>query len=421
MSPFHGKSYHEVLAKNKEGTVKFDEQYWSAVSTEAKDLVAKMTAKEPSERIASQDALDHPWFAIAATKVGVLSSAVENMKKYHNENRFNVGKIKPEFAMVTRTPLLASRFGATPLKDSPLILSKAASPFALSPTMGSAWKATATGTRSGSGNSPPGQAKAGENSGNRPKVLLPAQYPGIRFNNIEDKWRSPTNAPVKLAAKNIPASFNPPEEEDKDDETADFKESEIDERNESDRRAAKPGVIYQSFVPQSLQDRRLPQTPGFTQRKLMTYLKTIGTPMQGATVDRHFGKKPAQEPSYLARLVKHKMPQVKPQNTAPTVFKIVLKDPNPIPRKSLDRVQEAPSFKELDQQASNSSIKEPEEVKQVAKFNIRANLLMTGATAKRSPTSPSSRPPFGRPVPAPVSVSVRTNASAVRNALLNHL
>ena len=130
VSPFHGKSYHEVLMKNKEGIVLFEDKYWSAVSPEGKDLVAGMVKKNPSERISAQEALEHKWFAMAHTKVGSLSSALENMRKYHNkdnEYRFNVGKIKPEFAMVTRTPLLASRF-ANNLQDSPLIISKNCSP-----------------------------------------------------------------------------------------------------------------------------------------------------------------------------------------------------------------------------------------------------------------------------------------------------
>ena len=127
ISPFHGKSYHEVLMKNRDGIVLFDEKNWSAVSEEGKDIVSKMVNKNPKERIAAQDALEHKWFALANTKICTLSSAQENMRKYHckeNENRFNVGVIKPEFAMVTRTPLLVSRFGAAGLQDSPLIISR---------------------------------------------------------------------------------------------------------------------------------------------------------------------------------------------------------------------------------------------------------------------------------------------------------
>jgi hypothetical protein len=39
-----------------------------------------------------------------------LTNAQANMKRYSDENRFNISKIKPEFSMVTCTPLLNARF-----------------------------------------------------------------------------------------------------------------------------------------------------------------------------------------------------------------------------------------------------------------------------------------------------------------------
>jgi serine/threonine protein kinase len=126
VSPFRGNSYHDVLRKNKEGTVIFYEKYWNAVSIEGRDLVMKMVAKNPQERISAKQALEHRWFYLSQTRVCMLSSALENMKKYQNqENRFDVSKIKPEFAMVTRTPLLLSRFSnQRSLLESPLVFSK---------------------------------------------------------------------------------------------------------------------------------------------------------------------------------------------------------------------------------------------------------------------------------------------------------
>ena len=121
ISPFQGINYKEILKKNKEGYIAFEEKYWSAVSPEGRDLVTQMVRTDPTERITAKAALEHKWFAMAHTKVTVLSSALENMKKYNDrENRFNVGKIKPEFAVLTRTPLFSSKFAGA---DSPLLIS----------------------------------------------------------------------------------------------------------------------------------------------------------------------------------------------------------------------------------------------------------------------------------------------------------
>ena len=124
VSPFHGKSYQDVLMKNKDGTVSVTQSHWNFVSPDAKDLVLKMVAKNPQDRVTARQALEHRWFTLEHTSTCILSNAQDNMRKYHNkqnENRFNVGKIKPEFSMVTCTPLLNSRFAG---QDSPLILTR---------------------------------------------------------------------------------------------------------------------------------------------------------------------------------------------------------------------------------------------------------------------------------------------------------
>lgn len=90
-----------------------------------------MVKKDPRERITAQDALQNKWFTIAPSRVGMLSSALENMKKYHNkenENRFNMGVKKPQFSTVTRTPIMSSRFASNDLQDSYKILSATHAP-----------------------------------------------------------------------------------------------------------------------------------------------------------------------------------------------------------------------------------------------------------------------------------------------------
>jgi serine/threonine protein kinase len=116
MSPFHGKDQHEILTKNKDAVVTFPEQFWTGVSAEGHELVTLMLQKDPSRRITAADALQHRWFLGSEGKTQPLSSAVDNMRRYHNpnnQNRFNVERIKPEFSMVSCTPMLASRFNSS--------------------------------------------------------------------------------------------------------------------------------------------------------------------------------------------------------------------------------------------------------------------------------------------------------------------
>ena len=103
VSPFQANAYEEVLYKNKLGKIEFPRTDWENISPEAIDLVKKMTNLNPEARITAAEALVHKWFSISGARTKVLSSALENMKKYNgkeNENRFNVERIKPEFSSV---------------------------------------------------------------------------------------------------------------------------------------------------------------------------------------------------------------------------------------------------------------------------------------------------------------------------------
>ncbi len=126
----------EVLAKNKECKVSFNEYLWSRVSPEARDLATRMLAKNPEERISAKDALAHPWFMLERTNSSLLDTAQANIRKYCQENVFNMKRIKPEFSMITSSPLLISKYAA--LKDSPLLLPNGSRNRPLSPLLSGA-------------------------------------------------------------------------------------------------------------------------------------------------------------------------------------------------------------------------------------------------------------------------------------------
>lgn len=59
--PFHGENDAEILARVKVGRYKFNEHDWKGVSNEAKDLVRKLMAFDPHQRLSAEQALNHPW------------------------------------------------------------------------------------------------------------------------------------------------------------------------------------------------------------------------------------------------------------------------------------------------------------------------------------------------------------------------
>jgi len=89
-SPFHGKSYNEILWKNKTCDIKFNfNDYGHKISESATDLMKKMLAKDPKQRISAREALQHDWIVGGGSFLSprshapvYLSSAQENMKKF---------------------------------------------------------------------------------------------------------------------------------------------------------------------------------------------------------------------------------------------------------------------------------------------------------------------------------------------------
>jgi serine/threonine protein kinase len=104
MSPFHGRSYNEILIKNKNCEIKFNiKELGYGVSDQAIDLLTKMLAKDPKVRISGRECLEHPWIVCGGSdeqvdrpNPGMLSSAQQNMKRFQEEHRFNVKNIKPK-------------------------------------------------------------------------------------------------------------------------------------------------------------------------------------------------------------------------------------------------------------------------------------------------------------------------------------
>jgi calcium-dependent protein kinase len=62
-APFFGKTQNEILMRNKECKIYFQDRYWKNVSREGIDCVLRLTDSDPEARPSARDALKHVWFS----------------------------------------------------------------------------------------------------------------------------------------------------------------------------------------------------------------------------------------------------------------------------------------------------------------------------------------------------------------------
>lgn len=61
-TPFMDESQDKMFERIKQGDWSFDEEDWSHVSTEAKDLIRSLLVVSPDNRATALDALNSSWF-----------------------------------------------------------------------------------------------------------------------------------------------------------------------------------------------------------------------------------------------------------------------------------------------------------------------------------------------------------------------
>ncbi|ORX46283.1 Pkinase-domain-containing protein [Hesseltinella vesiculosa] len=62
-TPFYGADQSELFASIMKGEYDFDDQYWHAISDQAKNFIDGLLAFEPEKRLTAVQALDHPWIS----------------------------------------------------------------------------------------------------------------------------------------------------------------------------------------------------------------------------------------------------------------------------------------------------------------------------------------------------------------------
>ncbi|KAL1918409.1 uncharacterized protein VTP21DRAFT_3069 [Calcarisporiella thermophila] len=60
-TPFWGEDQASLFDAIMEGSFEYEEDYWSEISNEAKDLINRLLTRDPRQRITAREALAHPW------------------------------------------------------------------------------------------------------------------------------------------------------------------------------------------------------------------------------------------------------------------------------------------------------------------------------------------------------------------------
>lgn len=81
--PFFAENEFEMYRKIIKGEYKFDEEYWSEISENAKDVVRKLLVIDPKKRLTATEALRLPWVKGVATKTTNMEITMNKLKEFN--------------------------------------------------------------------------------------------------------------------------------------------------------------------------------------------------------------------------------------------------------------------------------------------------------------------------------------------------
>jgi calcium/calmodulin-dependent protein kinase I len=88
--PFHDENQKNLFKKIKKGEFEFHEEYWGAVSSDAKDLIRGLLHVDPESRLTVDDVLGHSWVNQdgAALAGRDLMNNLAELRKYQATRKF---------------------------------------------------------------------------------------------------------------------------------------------------------------------------------------------------------------------------------------------------------------------------------------------------------------------------------------------
>mmetsp|Transcript_22316 Transcript_22316/g.21560 ORF Transcript_22316/g.21560 Transcript_22316/m.21560 type:complete len:478 (+) Transcript_22316:302-1735(+) len=88
--PFYDEDQKKLFKKIKEGKYHFHQDYWSATSPDAIDMIKKMLCVNQTERWTARQLLSHAWITAGDEALAAkdLSKSIESLRKYKAKMRF---------------------------------------------------------------------------------------------------------------------------------------------------------------------------------------------------------------------------------------------------------------------------------------------------------------------------------------------
>jgi serine/threonine protein kinase len=98
--PFHDNDQKKLFKKILRGAYQFHPEYWTEISSEAKDLIRGLLTLDPHDRLTVDQALNHPWVRATDSKLMAksLDANLAELKKFQAAKKFKAG-IKAVIAM----------------------------------------------------------------------------------------------------------------------------------------------------------------------------------------------------------------------------------------------------------------------------------------------------------------------------------
>jgi calcium-dependent protein kinase len=94
--PFRGDNNFEIMKSVKKGKLVFPEEEWSSISDEAKDLIKKMLANKPKDRISAEICLTHKFFKkfeSVLKRTPLIDTSITKMRQFTKNRKLEQATI----------------------------------------------------------------------------------------------------------------------------------------------------------------------------------------------------------------------------------------------------------------------------------------------------------------------------------------